>query len=101
VTCCQVMIVMFVPMILTFLGNIFEFAARPTMEVAAVDLSASTVVLTGGCGTVGLQLAIMLAEAGAVVLVPWCDLDYAMLPVAGAEFSCWRERGRQRERGRL
>merc|ERR1712166_32458 len=64
-----VMIVMFVPMILTFLGNIFEYAVRPTMEVAAVDLSASSVVLTGGCGTVGLQLAIMLAEAGASVVI--------------------------------
>jgi len=34
-----------------------------------VDLSATTAVVTGGCGSVGIELAIMLAEAGAGVVI--------------------------------
>lgn len=58
-----------VPALLTFFGSIFEFATRPAMIVAPARLTNVRAVVTGGTGAVGLELAIMLANSGADVVV--------------------------------
>ena len=66
---CAMMIVMFVPGIITLLGAIQEWLSRPTMVVAPAELGGMHAVVTGGCSAAGLDLALMLAEAGAGVVV--------------------------------
>eukprot|EP00928_Gymnodinium_smaydae_P031758 TRINITY_DN23207_c0_g3_i4.p1 TRINITY_DN23207_c0_g3~~TRINITY_DN23207_c0_g3_i4.p1 ORF type:complete len:577 (-),score=83.04 TRINITY_DN23207_c0_g3_i4:92-1822(-) len=58
-----------VPMLVTFLENIAEYAVRPEMEVEPTDLAGKVALITGGCGAVGLNLATMLADSGASVLI--------------------------------
>ena len=63
------MIVMIVPQLLSLFEAVVEFAFRPAMGVAPADLSGMHAVVTGGCGALGLELAIMLAKSGASVVV--------------------------------
>lgn len=58
------------PMLLSLLEYLTEYATRPSIVAdTRVDLAATTAVVTGGCGAVGIELAIMLAEAGAGVII--------------------------------
>lgn len=59
----------FLPMLLTQIGNVEEWATRPTMAVSSADLSGMRVVVTGGCGALGFELATMLAQSGAGVVL--------------------------------
>jgi len=56
-------------MLVSFLETSFEFATRPVMTVSPVDLSNMHAVVTGGCGALGLELATMLANSGAGVVI--------------------------------
>lgn len=58
-----------VPMLLNCVENMYEFSTRPAMIVEPADLSNMNAVITGGCGAVGLELAIMFAESGAGVTI--------------------------------
>lgn len=58
-----------IPAILTLGENVHEFATRAPMVVAPASLPNTHVVITGGTGAVGLDLAIMLANSGADVVV--------------------------------
>ena len=65
-----VMFVMIGPWLITMLGSLAEFALRPTMDVVQpVDLLGQVALVTGGCGALGSDLALMLAESGAGVVV--------------------------------
>ena len=64
-----VMVVMFVPMILSLLETIAEFFMRPSMVHTPADLAGMNAVVTGGCGALGLELAILLAKSGAGVVI--------------------------------
>lgn len=57
------------PMVLTGLGSVQEWATRPAMVAAPADLSGKLAVVTGGCGAMGFELALMLAESGAGVVL--------------------------------
>merc|ERR1719231_660893 len=58
-------------MLLSILEWAAEFVTRPNMDGVAldIDLQNSNAVVTGGCGAVGLEMAIMLAKAGANVVI--------------------------------
>lgn len=58
-----------VPALLTFFGSIFDYVTRPNMVVAPARLTNMHAVVTGGTGAVGLELAIMLANSGADVVI--------------------------------
>mmetsp|Transcript_152088 Transcript_152088/g.276606 ORF Transcript_152088/g.276606 Transcript_152088/m.276606 type:complete len:557 (-) Transcript_152088:56-1726(-) len=58
-----------IPMFLTSLENAYEYSTRPAMIVEPNDLSNMNAVITGGCGAVGVELAIMFAQAGAGVTI--------------------------------
>jgi len=58
-----------VPALLTFGEYVVEFATRPEMVVAPAKLANVHAVVTGGCGALGLELAIMLANSGAGVYI--------------------------------
>jgi hypothetical protein len=73
---CQmgILICTFLPMVLTALGSVQEWALRPSMVVAPADLSGKLSVVTGGCGSLGLELGVMLAKSGAGVILG-CHAD--------------------------
>eukprot|EP01050_Picozoa_sp_SAG11_P003158 SAG11_NODE_172_length_13574_cov_14.732690_16_plen_262_part_00 len=54
-----------VPLLMTLLESILEVATRPAMVVVPTDLTDMHAVVTGGCGAIGLELAILLAKASA------------------------------------
>jgi len=58
-----------VPTLLTFGEWLLEYATRPPMNPEPADLSGRLALVTGGCGAMGLELAIQLAEAGAGVII--------------------------------
>jgi len=64
-----VMALTFLPMLVSLLEGTFEFAMRPELVVEPADLFNRHAVVTGGCGALGLELAIMLANSGAGVVV--------------------------------
>lgn len=63
------MAVSLVPMLLTSFESCYEFATRPELVEVPADLSGMHAVVTGGSGAVGLDLAIMLANSGAQVVI--------------------------------
>jgi NAD(P)-dependent dehydrogenase (short-subunit alcohol dehydrogenase family) len=63
------MAMMILPMLFTFIENFTEFWTRPVMAVDQADLLNTNAVITGGCGAVGVELAIMLAKSGAGVVI--------------------------------
>lgn len=69
-----------VPMLLTYLENLYEWALRPSMVVESADLTDMYAVVTGGCGALGLELAIMLANAGAGVVIG-CHSTYDVVDI--------------------
>lgn len=64
-----VMALTFLPMLVSILEGAFEFAMRPELVMEHADLFNMHAVVTGGCGALGLELAIMLANSGAGVIV--------------------------------
>ena len=62
-------VVMVVPMLASILEGCFEFLTRPTISPELVDLAGMVAVVTGGCGAVGIELAILLAGSGANVIL--------------------------------
>eukprot|EP00931_Biecheleriopsis_adriatica_P098919 TRINITY_DN7310_c0_g3_i1.p1 TRINITY_DN7310_c0_g3~~TRINITY_DN7310_c0_g3_i1.p1 ORF type:complete len:577 (-),score=110.28 TRINITY_DN7310_c0_g3_i1:291-2021(-) len=58
-----------VPMLLTGLESVLEYALRPEMLVKDASLYDINTVVTGGCGALGLELGIMLAKSGAGVIL--------------------------------
>ena len=79
------LIVTFLPMLLTQLGAIEEWAMRPTMAVAPADLSGTRAVITGGCGSLGFHLATMLAQGGAGVVLGCHGVESSLSAEAGIE----------------
>ena len=66
------LLVMVGPVLITLLASCTEFATRPAMAVeplGARDLAGRHAVVTGGCGAVGFEVAVLLADAGAGVVV--------------------------------
>ncbi|CAK0854170.1 unnamed protein product [Prorocentrum cordatum] len=61
--------VTFIPLLLSGLETFLEFAMRPTMQAAPANLIDMHAVVTGGCGAVGYDLAVMLANSGAEVII--------------------------------
>ena len=70
-----VLAVTFVPMLFTFGESVLERARRPAMEPLHMDLRGQTAVVTGGCGALGLELGILLANSGAEVVLGCRDPD--------------------------
>jgi NAD(P)-dependent dehydrogenase (short-subunit alcohol dehydrogenase family) len=62
-------VVRVVPMLASILEGCFEFITRPTISPELVDLAGMVAVVTGGCGAVGIELAILLAGSGANVIL--------------------------------
>jgi len=58
-----------VPALLSCFEKLMEFYYRPEMVVEPANLSNMHAVITGGCGALGLELAIMLANSGAGVVI--------------------------------
>jgi len=58
-----------IPLLLSGVETSLEYAMRPTVHAAPANLIDMHAVVTGGCGAVGLELAIMLANSGAEVIV--------------------------------
>lgn len=58
-----------VPALLSAFEKFYEYAVRPEMVVEPAALSNMHAVITGGCGALGMELAIMLANSGAGVVV--------------------------------
>jgi len=68
--------VMFFPMLITFLSSMTEFISRPTMLVKMAALQdGERFVVTGGCGAVGSELALKLAQSGAEVIAGCHDFE--------------------------
>jgi len=57
-----------IPWLMSGFEKLYEFATRPDMVVEPASLSNMHAVITGGCGALGLELAIMLANSGAGVV---------------------------------
>jgi len=64
-----ILAVTILPLLVTCGETGVEFVTRPEMVVAPADLSNKHAVVTGGCGAVGLDLSIMLAQSGAGVVM--------------------------------
>ena len=61
--------VSFGPMLLTMMGHLGEWAGRHEMIIDETpDLSGMRAIVTGGCGSVGGDVSIMLAQRGAHVI---------------------------------
>lgn len=58
-----------VPMFFNFITALWELVTRPAMHVQIVDLAGQSAVISGGCGDMGMELGLMLLEAGASVLL--------------------------------
>lgn len=58
-----------IPLLVTLAESIMESATRPAMEVLPADLTGMHAVVTGGCGAIGLELAVMLAKSAAGVII--------------------------------
>jgi hypothetical protein len=57
----MVMFTSFFPMAVTFLGSMQEVVNRPKLveaEMPRIDLAGQRAVVTGGCGSLGLELAV-------------------------------------------
>ena len=68
--------VMIFPMLITFLSSMTEFISRPTMLVKMAALQdGERFVVTGGCGAVGSELALKLAQSGAEVIAGCHDFE--------------------------
>jgi len=68
--------VMFFPMLITFLSSMTEFISRPAMLVKVADLKdGERFIVTGGCGAVGSELALKLAQSGAEVIAGCHDFE--------------------------
>lgn len=63
------LMVTFLPMVFTFLESMYEYGTRSPMVVEPARLSNSRAVITGGCGALGFNLAVMLAKSGAGVII--------------------------------
>jgi NAD(P)-dependent dehydrogenase (short-subunit alcohol dehydrogenase family) len=61
--------VMVIPVVISFLEGVLEYLTRATITPEMVDLAGMAAVVTGGCGAVGIELAILLAESGARVFL--------------------------------
>lgn len=72
------------PMLLTGVGTVQEWALRPAMVVAKADLTGWHAVVTGGCGAVGFELAVMLASSGAGVVLGCHGVDASQSGSEGA-----------------
>ena len=78
----------FLPMLLTGIGSVQEWSTRPAMVVAPAELAGKHVVLTGGCGSLGFELAVLLAESGASVVIGCHGIDASAAIEARVEVWC-------------
>ena len=63
------LVVTFGPVLLTLLGSIGEWAMRPAMVIEDdPDLTGTMSIVTGACGSVGSEVAVMLAQRGSRVI---------------------------------
>lgn len=60
-----------IPMLLTAWEGIYEFATRPIIEVGRAELYNKVAIVTGGYGSIGLELAVMLANSSAGVVLTY------------------------------
>jgi len=58
----------FFPMAVTFMGTMQEVVTRPKLvetNMPQIDLAGQRAVVTGGCGSLGLELAVRKIRVGA------------------------------------
>jgi hypothetical protein len=64
-----IMACMFVPAAVSLLESLLEFPSMDAVAAGSTDLHGWNAVVTGGCGAMGLELAVLLARAGAGVVI--------------------------------